>query len=86
MKICIVYPEARDISREAESWKEEFERWTGKKIERIDPESREGESYCTARGITQYPAIVVAKEDDDKVSQLWQGKPLPLFDDVMAYL
>lgn len=86
MRIVLVVKAVSEVTGEAEDWKREFEARTGKEIEQIDPETKEGEGFCQSHGIVQYPAIVVTQEGDGKVSQVWQGKPLPLFDDVAAYL
>ena len=86
MKVVMVYKKASEMTGQAEDWKEEFARRTGREIVVLDPETREGESFCGACGIVEYPAIVVQEESMGKVSQVWQGHKLPLFDDVLAYL
>ena len=86
MKAVIVYKPESEMTGKAEGWKKEFEFRTGRKMEVVNPETREGEGYCTARGIIDYPAVVVESENDGKVSFLTQGETLPLFDEVMAYL
>lgn len=85
MKVTVVFKEFSDHAREAIEWMDEFERRTGRVAEKVDPEGREGEGYCQARGIMEYPTVVV-EADDGKVVEQWSGRPLPVIDDVMAYV
>ena len=85
MKIIMVVKAVSEVTGEAEEWAREFTQQTGREITQIDPETKEGEGFCVARGIERYPAVVVESESDGKVSYVSQGKPLPLFDTVMAY-
>ena len=85
MKITVVFKEFSDQAREVFEWTSEFEHRTGKEIEKVDPESREGEGYCQARGIMEYPTVVV-EADDGKVVEQWSGQPLPQIDTVCAYM
>lgn len=85
MRIVLVYQENSDHGREAIEWAEEFEKRSGREVEKLDPETREGEGFCRARDIVRYPAVVVCGEDG-KVYEQWVGKPLPTIDDALAYM
>lgn len=84
MRVVAIYKEMSDMGREVEEWIWEFEKRSGIKIEKINPETREGEDFCGMRGIMEYPAIVIC-EMDGAVRMDWSGKQLPQIDDVMSY-
>lgn len=84
MRIVIIYKQFSDHARECEEWIHEFEKRTNKTLEILDPESPEGEIFCTAREIMQYPAIIVT-DTDGKTYETWTGSPLPVIDEVTAY-
>lgn len=81
MRVVCVWRDQSDYGRSVEEWITEFERRTGKEIETIDPDSTEGESFCRAYDVVEYPTIL-ALGDDGAVLASWQGKMLPLFDEV----
>lgn len=85
MKVKIVFKEFSDHAREVFEWIDQFEHRTGREVEKVDPESREGEGYCQARGIMEYPTVVV-EGDEGRMVEQWGGTPLPVIDDVMAYV
>ena len=85
MRIVAIYKEFSDHAREMEEWIDQFERRSGRTIERLDPESIDGESFCAPRDIVQYPTIAVAG-DDGKTYEMWSGSPLPVIDEVMGYI
>lgn len=81
MRAVCVWREQRDYSRTVEEWMTGFERLTGKEIESISPDTEEGEDFCRAYDIVQYPTILVLG-DDGAVLASWQGEMLPTFDEV----
>ncbi len=81
MRVVCVYREGEDYSRTVEEWLRDFERRTGKEIERMSPDGREGVQFCRAYDIVEYPTIL-ALGDDGAVLSMWRGKELPLFDEV----
>lgn len=76
-----MWREGEDYSRAVEEWMGEFERRTGKEIESMSPDGREGASFCQTYDIVEYPTII-ALGNDGAVLNLWRGKQLPLFDEV----
>ncbi len=86
MRVILIVKKASEVTGIAEEWAEMFRRRTGREVERMDPETREGDNFAKALDIVDYPAIVVIKDEDGKVSQMWQGRELPRIDDVMAYV
>lgn len=85
MKITAVFKEFSDHGGETLEWISEFEKRAAVKVERVNPETRDGEGYIEAHGILAYPTIV-ASGDDGKVYSVWAGKPLPTFDEVMSFM
>lgn len=81
MKAVILWNEETDYAREVRDWLRDFEADTGKKIESLDPQTVEGESFATAYDILQYPAIAVV-DNDGRLLQMWKGTPLPQTDQV----
>ena len=85
MRVVSVFKQYSDYAREVEEWITEFEHRSGYTIEQLDPEMPEGEEFCVARDIVQYPTIAVVG-DDGKTYEMWHGTPLPIIDEVMGYV
>ena len=81
MRVVCVWREGYDYSRMMEEWLTEFEHRTSKEVESIDPGSQEGESFCRAYDIVEYPSIL-ALDDSGAVLAMWRGTTLPTFDEV----
>lgn len=81
MRVVCVWREGEDYSRMMEEWITEFEWRTGKEIETISPDGREGDSFCRAYDIVEYPTIL-ALNNDGSVLEAWRGRELPTFDTV----
>lgn len=81
MRVVVVYREGEDYSRGVEEWIGEFERRTGKELERMSPDGREGVDFCRTYDVVEYPTILALGEDG-AVMGVWRGKQLPLFDEV----
>lgn len=84
MKVIIVYKEQSDHAREVRSYIRDYQRFSGKEIETIDPDSPRGQSFCATYGIMQYPTVMVLN-DSGVMQQMWAGKYLPMIDDVSYY-
>ena len=85
MKVVIVYREHSESDREVSGWLQEFEYRTGKRIESVDPDSRDGISFCRVNDIIEYPTII-AIDNAGKMQNLWRGLPLPLINEVSYYV
>lgn len=84
MRVVVVYKQASDHAREVRDYLRDYQRFTGKVIEEIDPESRDGENFCRVYGIVEYPTLM-AVSDSGQMQQMWRGRPLPLIDQVSYY-
>ncbi len=81
MRTVCIWRDDEDYSRAMTEWIREFEYRTGREIESISPDTREGESLCNAYDIVEYPTILVLRDDGSVVAS-WRGRNLPLFDEV----
>lgn len=85
MRVFIAYRPNSEHAREVADYLRDFERQTGKKIDEIDPDTREGDHLSRLYDIVQYPTIV-ATDDDGALQAMWPGTPLPLMDEVSYYV
>ena len=60
-------------------------RRTGKIIETMDPESREGVMFCRTYDILEFPSIV-ALDGEGAVQNIWRGAMLPTINEVSYYV
>jgi len=84
MRAVVVFRENSEERREAESWKNDVERWGGVEVEWVDPDSAEGASFAEAHRVAKYPTVLILKEDGEVVQE-WQGE-LPLIDTVVYWV
>ncbi len=85
MLVVVVYKEQTDYARQVSDYLRDFERQTGRVLETIDPETRDGIGFCTTYDIMQYPTII-ALSDDGQVQNKWPGLPLPTISEVSFYV
>lgn len=83
MRVVCIYRDKQDYTRAVEDWLEDFYRQTGHEIETMDPD--ENPNFCKAYDIVEYPTII-ALGANGEVRELWRGKNLPLFNDVLFYM
>ena len=84
MRAIIVFREKSDYAREVFTFLDDFRRRTGKKIEIVDPDTRDGEGFCQVYNIVEYPTIL-GLDSSGKVLASWRGLPLPRIDSVSYY-
>jgi hypothetical protein len=85
MKVVIVYKDESDSARTVTDFLRDFERQTSHVIETLDPESPDGEQFCRAYDIVEYPTVV-AVSDDSVMQNMWRGLPLPTISEVSYYV
>lgn len=85
MRTVVVTKGGMDYSRAVETFTENLRRQTGHEIEVLDPESREGESFCRAYDIVEYPTVI-AISSDGRVQNSWSGAMLPTISEVSYYV
>ena len=84
MRVAILYRSNTDHERSVIDFDREYGHRTGRSIEMLDLNTRDGSSMATLYDIVQYPAIL-AIADDGRIQQVWQGENLPLIDEVSYY-
>lgn len=85
MRVVIVYRRNSDHGREVSEYLHDFSQRTGKFIEEKDPDSLDGESFCRAYDIVEYPTVV-ALSDENIMLNIWRGRPLPQINEVSYYV
>lgn len=84
MRVVVIYRERTDYARGVEMFMNDFSRQTGRVLETIDPDSREGADFCRTYDIVEYPTII-ALSDDGQVQNSWSGVNLPTISEVSFY-
>ena len=85
MSVRVIYKSESEHARAVEEFLHDFEKRTGRTLETVDPDTREGADLCQAYDIVEYPTII-ATSDDGQVRNSWRGVPLPLIDEVSYYV
>ena len=84
MRVVCVEREQSDHAQEIREWLKDFERRTGKNIEVVDVDSRDGSRFAEIYDIVEYPTFI-AVADDGRVLDVWRGMPLPRIDEISYY-
>lgn len=84
MRVVMLYRAVSEHRRSVEEFMHEFERRSGKTIETLDPDSREGTTFARTYDIVEYPTML-ALSDEGQVQALWRGLPLPTLSEVSYY-
>ena len=82
MRVVCVYRDNEDYSRTVSDWLEDYYRKTGREIEVLDPDVED--RFCQTYEIMEYPTII-ALDGNGSPRMMWQGKQMPLIDDVNYY-
>ena len=84
MRVVMMYRALSEHRRPVEDFLYEFERRTGKVIETLDPDSREGTDFARTYDIVEYPTMI-AMSEDGQMQSMWRGLPLPTLSEVSYY-
>lgn len=84
MRVVVVYKQHTDYARQVEDWLFDFKRLTGRDLETLDPDTRDGAGFCRTYDIVEYPSII-ALTDDGQMQNFWRGLPLPTLSEVSYY-
>ena len=85
METRIVYRDDSDHARAVLDFLRDFEKQTGKKLQTIDPDTRDGAAFCEVNDIMEYPTIIAADDAGHQLQQ-WRGLPLPTISEVSYYV
>lgn len=84
MKTYIVYKKESDHARLVTDFMRDFERQTGKILEVVDPETRDGVGFCTTYDVVEYPSII-AVDDNGVIQNIWRGTSFPTISELSYY-
>lgn len=84
MRVAVVYRQESEHRRAVEDFLYEFERQTGRSVETVSPDTKEGADFARVYDIVEYPSMV-ALSDDGKLQTMWRGLPLPTISEVSYY-
>jgi len=84
MRVVVITKDNTEYSRMVTTFINDFARQTGRSLEVLDPDTLEGESFCRAYDIVEYPTII-ALSDDGHMQNLWRGTTLPTINEVSYY-
>lgn len=84
MRVVVVTRDDTDYSRNVTTFLDDFARQTGRTLEVLDPDSAEGEIFCRAYDIMEYPSVV-ALSNDGQMQTMWSGATLPTLSEVSYY-
>lgn len=85
MRVVVVYKDNQDYTRTVDTFLGDFSRQTGRTIETLDPDTNEGELFCRAYDIVEYPTII-ALSNEGQVQNMWRGVTLPTISEVSYYV
>ena len=84
MRVVVLTKDGYDYSSAVDDFIAEVES-RGGEIERMDPDTYEGESLARSIDILEFPAIV-ALDGNGTSLQHWTGMPLPSYDELSYYM
>lgn len=84
MRVVVVFKEDSDYARQVLEYLHDFEKQTGHSLETLDPDSVDGEQFCRAYDIVQYPTII-AVSDSAVMQNMWSGLPMPTISELSYY-
>ena len=86
MRVVVLTKDGYDYSSTVDTFITELEsQAVGAEVERLDPDTYEGESLARSLDILEFPAVVVLDSSGTSVQQ-WLGMPLPGISEVSYYL
>jgi len=85
MRVVVVWRDNTDYARTVMTFLDDFTRQTGRILEQVDPDTKDGISFCRAYDIIEYPSVI-ALSNDGQMQQLWNGSVLPTISEVSYYV
>jgi methyl coenzyme M reductase alpha subunit len=83
MRILVFYKSVSEHGRSVEEFMHEFTRRTGRDLESVDPDSREGGIQAETYDVVEYPTIIALRSDGSELAR-WRGT-LPTISEVSYY-
>lgn len=85
MRTVIIGRANTEYARAVETFMEDFRRRTGRQLEMLDPDTHDGDSFCRAYDIVEYPTII-AVDDNGQMQNMWVGSVMPTVSEVSFYV
>lgn len=85
MKTVVIYKDASEYGRVVTDYIRDFYHQTGKQLDVVDPDTKEGSDLCQTYDIVEYPTLL-ATDDNGTMQNMWTGLPLPLISEVSYYV
>lgn len=85
MRAIIIYRDNTDEARSALAYQQDYKRLTGRDLERVNPDERDGALFCQTYDIVRYPSVLVL-DYRGTVMASWFGEPLPIASEINFYL
>lgn len=85
MRVVVVYREASDYRRAVEDFLSDFTRQTGRQLETMSPDTKEGQEFARVYDIVEYPTMI-AISDEGQLQNMWRGLPMPTISEVSYYV
>ncbi len=84
MKTVVVFKDNSEHARAVIDFLRDFKSQTGKDLETIDPDTKDGAAFCQMHDIVEYPTLL-ATDNEGHQLQMWRGLPLPRITEVSYY-
>ena len=87
MKVLFLYRPNSEHAHDVEQYASEFRQlYPNQDVELMDVDSIHGVEKANLYDIVEYPAVLVSREDNSSLSNVWMGEPLPLMNELNGYL
>lgn len=84
MRTIVIYRVESEQARAVETFLHDFTRQTGRTLETLDPDTREGSELCRTYDVVEYPTVI-SLDDNGVMQNMWRGVPLPTISEVSYY-
>ena len=84
MKVLILYRPNSEHDTAVQDYLREYHARTGRDIELMSLDTKEGASLARLYDAVDYP-VILALQDDGQLAHMWQGDTMPLIDEVSAF-
>lgn len=84
MRVVVVYKDDSEHARPVIEFLRFYRQVTGRDLETLEPETRDGIGFCSTYDIMMYPTVI-ALADDGRMLHKWAGLPLPTVNEVSFY-
>ena len=83
MRVLVFFKPVSETARSVEEFMHEYNRRTGRELETVDPQSREGSIRAETYDVVEYPTILALADDGRELTR-WRGS-LPTISEVSYY-